>query len=83
MVSVYVGEQLVMVQNDYGVLCMYIFLPIKPCMVCHIPPWLLNFDQNAINEPNTPWQLLQMCTQGNPLFMCGSFHSQIHGQCMM
>jgi len=54
-VSVYVGEQLVMVQNDYVVFCIYIFLPIKSCMMCFIPPWLLNFDQSAINEPNTPW----------------------------
>ncbi len=53
-INVYVDEQPMMVQNDNVVHCIYIFLPIKLCVMCFILLGLVNFNQNAINKPNTP-----------------------------
>ncbi len=51
--NVYVDEQPMMVQNDNVIHCIF-FLPIKPRAMCFILQGLTNFNQNAINKPNTP-----------------------------
>jgi hypothetical protein len=53
-INVYVDEQPMMVQNDNVVHCILFFLPIKLCAICFILPRLANFNQSAINKPNTP-----------------------------
>jgi hypothetical protein len=62
---VYIDEQPMMVHNDHVIHYIYFFLPIKPCAMCLILPWLVDLDQSAINEPNTIDKFLQMCTQGH------------------
>jgi hypothetical protein len=59
---VYIDEQPVMVYNDHVVHCIYLFLAIKPCGTCPILPWLIDFDQSAFYEPNTPKKISQMYT---------------------
>ncbi len=56
--NVYVDEQPMMVKHDSVFHCINLFLPIEPCIMCFILLGLANFNQCAINKPNTSWYFL-------------------------
>jgi hypothetical protein len=64
-VNVYVHEQFMIIKNVRVVHCIDIFPNIEVSLVCLIIPCFLDFEQIIIDETNTTWQLLQLCTQGN------------------
>ncbi len=43
-----------MIQNDGVIHCIYLFVIIKPCSIFQVFPWLSDFNQCPIDDPQAP-----------------------------
>ncbi len=66
-VSVYVHEQSMMVNNDCVVHFIDLISNVELGLVHLVIPQFSYLNQIAIDEANMTWQFLELCTQGNSL----------------
>jgi hypothetical protein len=65
--KVYVGEKILMMDNDHVVHQIIFFPFVEPSLVCHIIPWFASLDQVSINEHDATWEI------SNPNSQCNLF----------